>query len=87
MIYLNIKAAPGWSINYNNIMTADWNAPSRDRWTVPLGLGVSRTQDLGAGYGLDLGIGAYWLAERPSGGADWQLRFHINVVIPHSSSK
>ena len=37
----------GWSIGYSGNILADWNAPSEDVWTVPVGLGLAKVVKLG----------------------------------------
>ena len=37
----------GWSIGYSGNILADWTAPSRDVWTVPVGLGLGKVVKLG----------------------------------------
>jgi hypothetical protein len=39
----NINAIPGMYCGYTASITLDWEAPSRDAWTVPVGLSVGRT--------------------------------------------
>lgn len=83
VLYYNIAALPGSYVGYNNSITYNWNANSGDRWQVPLGLTVGRTLPVGKrGDALDLNLGGYGLAERPKGGADWQLKFGISWFFP-----
>ena len=82
MVYNNIEAVPGLAIAYNATVAADWNAPSKDRWTVPLGLTLSRTFDMGDGKGLEVSAGPYYNVSRPTGAADWQFRFGLNFMFP-----
>ena len=81
MIYYNIAAVPGLAIAYNAPISADWKEASRNRWTVPLGLSLSKTFDVG-GHGIDVGAGPYYNVVRPDGGARWQLRFSISWMLP-----
>jgi len=37
----------GWSLGYSGNILADWNAPSEDVWTVPVGLGLAKVVKLG----------------------------------------
>ena len=37
----------GWSLGYSGNILADWNAPSEDVWTVPVGLGLAKVVNLG----------------------------------------
>jgi len=82
MIFYNIPSLPGTTIEYNNAITIDWKATSGNKWTVPLGLGVGKTFDMGGGYGLSLSIGGYGVAVRPEAGPRWQLKFGISLLTP-----
>lgn len=82
MLYYNIPSIPGAAIAYNAVITHDWNAPSSDRWTVPVGVTLGRTFDLGGGHGLDLQIGPYANVIRPDNGPKWQVRFGISWLLP-----
>ena len=37
----------GWSLGYSGNILANWNAPSDDVWTVPIGLGLDKVVKLG----------------------------------------
>ena len=80
MAFYNFPSMPGTYLGYNAVISADWEASSSNRWTVPLGLTLGRTFDLG-GRGLDVGIGPYYNIASPDGGARWQLRFGINFLF------
>lgn len=82
LLFYNINAVPGAYVGYNAVISADWKADSDNTWTVPLGLSVGRTFDMGGGHGLDLSAGPYWNVVRPDGAADWTLRFGINWIFP-----
>ena len=80
MLFYNF--APGKAIAYNAVITADWNADSSDRWTVPIGLSWNQTIDMGGGHGFDYMIGPYYNVARPDGAPRWQIRFMINWLFP-----
>lgn len=82
MFFYNVAAVPGMSIAYNATIAADWSAKSSDRWTVPLGLSLGRTFDMGNGNGLDISGGPYYNVVRPTGAADWMFRFGITWIFP-----
>lgn len=82
MFFYNIDAIPGAYLGYNAVISADWKADSDNTWTVPLGLSVGRTFDMGGGHGLDLIVGPYWNVVRPDGAANWVLRFGVNWLFP-----
>ena len=83
IVFYNLAALSGVYVGYNNSITYNWNADSGDRWQIPLGLTAGKTMAIGKeGHALDLSLGAYGLAERPKGGADWQLKFGISLFFP-----
>lgn len=68
-----------YSINSESI--ANWEAPSENRWTVPINLAVAKLATFGplpASY--QVGAGVY--VESPEGGPDWQLRATVVVLLP-----
>ena len=80
MVFWNF--APGKAIAYNAMITADWNADSSNRWTIPLGVSWNQTIDLGGGHGFDYMIGPYYNVERPDGAARWEIRFMLTWLAP-----
>lgn len=82
MLYYNIPSMPGTSIAYNALISADWEASADNRWTVPIGLTLSKTLDMGGGHGLELAVGPYYNVVRPEGAAGWQVRFGVNWLFP-----
>jgi hypothetical protein len=81
-LYYNFDSIPGAYIAYNAVTSVDWKARSGDQWTVPLGLSVGRTFDMGGGHGLDVMAGPYYNVVRPDGAADWSARFMVNWLFP-----
>jgi hypothetical protein len=82
MFFYNFESIPGAYMAYNAVISADWKADADDTWTVPLGLSIGRTLDMGQGNGLDMMIGPYYNVVRPDGAADWMLRFGISWIFP-----
>lgn len=82
LLFYNIEAVPGLYVGYNAVIGIDWKADSSNQWTVPVGLSLGRTLDMGNGHGLDISAGPYYNAARPDGAADWVLRFGINWLFP-----
>ena len=87
-----LQLRPGLGSVSAPILTADWEADSGDKWTVPIGLGAGKLfrlrQLLGDGIG-DLGklpintsLQGYWNAVTPDFGTDWQLRFQVEFLFP-----
>lgn len=79
MLFYNI-GENGWTVHYNNIISHDWDASSGNAWTVPLGLGVSKTYALGK-LGIEPLMGFYWNAVKPEGAADQILKWSVNLLF------
>jgi hypothetical protein len=82
MFFYNFDSIPGAYVAYNAVISADWKADSGDTWTVPLGLSIGKTFDMGNGNGLDFMIGPYYNVIRPDCAANWTIRFGINWLFP-----
>lgn len=63
-------------------ITADWEADSDNRWTVPVGLGFNTMTKIGklpVKWGLEL----HYFVEKPDAfGPEWNLRFVFSPVVP-----
>jgi hypothetical protein len=71
----------GWSVGYSGNILADWEAPVRERWTVPVGLSVGKVVMLGK-LPVQVQFGAQYFVARPTGGPEWNLQLQITPVIP-----
>ncbi len=82
--FINYNLKDGWYLTTSPIMTADWNANHDNMWTVPVGGGVGKIVKLGR-LPLNLQLAGYYNAVTPKEfGADWQLRFQLQVLLPKS---
>ncbi len=79
--FVNYNLPHGWYLVSSPIMTADWEASSSDRWTVPLGGGVGKIFKIGK-QAFNATLQAYGNVVTPINGADWQLRFQIQLLFP-----
>jgi hypothetical protein len=41
--FVNYNFGKGWAITTAPAITANWDAPSGQQWTIPVGMGISRT--------------------------------------------
>ena len=71
----------GWYLASVPVITADWEADSGNRWTVPVGGGAGKIVKLGK-LPLNLQLQAFYNVERPHDGPDWELRFQILFLFP-----
>jgi opacity protein-like surface antigen len=79
--FVNYNMAGGWFLTYSPIITANWNAPSGQQWTVPVGGGFGRVFKI-EGQAYSASISAYYNAVRPDNAGNWQLRAQIALLFP-----
>ena len=65
------------------IITANWNAPSNQRWLVPLGGGVGKQFNIGR-YPWAASMQGYYNVIKPDGAPNWAIRFAIIAALPFS---
>jgi hypothetical protein len=79
--FVNYNLDDGWYLSSTPTLTADWEADSDDRWTVPFGGGGGRLFRVGA-QPIDLKAQGFWYAEKPNGAADWTLQVRLKFLFP-----
>jgi len=63
------------------IITANWDADSHNRWTVPLGGGIAKFLMIG-NQPMMARLEAYYNIERPVGAPNWSLSFLVRFFFP-----
>ena len=79
--FLNYNFAGGAYLTSAPIVTVDWQAPSSQRWTVPVGGGIGKIFHLGK-LPVNTQLSAYYNVVHPDDGANWQLRFQVQFMFP-----
>jgi hypothetical protein len=80
--FVNYNLDDGWYLVTAPINTANWEADSDNRWTVPLGGGVGRVFKVGK-MPLNAQISAYYNVVTPDNfGPEWQMRAQIQFLFP-----
>ena len=79
--FLNYNLEGGWYLITDMIITANWDAPSSQRWTVPIGGGLGKLFSIG-NQTINSRLEAYYMVERPDNAPDWQLIFTFQVLFP-----
>lgn len=79
--FLNYNLPRGWYLLTDLIITANWEAPSGQRWTVPLGGGVGKLFKIGS-QAMNVRTEAYYNIEKPDAAPDWQWGFQIQFLFP-----
>ena len=77
----NIPDGGGWYLTSSPIVTANWEANSGDRWTIPIGGGVGKIFRIG-NQPMNAQFQAHYNVERPDIGPRWQLRLQLQMLFP-----
>jgi len=78
---VNYNIRDGWAMSFSPIITANWNAPAGNEWTVPLGVGITKTTVFNR-RPMNIGVTYYYNLKRSDGAAGQQLRFTISLLYP-----
>jgi hypothetical protein len=79
--FLNYNLEGGWYLLADSIIIANWDAPSGQRWTVPIGGGVGKLFSIGK-QTINSRLEAYYMVERPDNAPDWQVIFTWQFLFP-----
>jgi hypothetical protein len=78
---INYNFGHGWAAASAPLITANWDAPSGEEWTVPLGVGITKTTVFN---GRPIQVGAAYdpNVEHPTASAANQLRIQVQLFYP-----
>ena len=79
--FVNYNFDHGWALSFSPIISANWDAPEGNEWTVPLGIGLTRTTVFNR-RPMNIGVNYYYNVERPDGGPGQQLRLTVALLYP-----
>jgi len=83
--FVNYNLAKGWFLTSSPVNTADWTqAQSKDRWTVPVGLGAGRVFHIGK-QAVSTSLHYYYNVVRPTGtvpSGPYEVRFQFQLMFP-----
>ena len=81
--FVNYNLPDGWYLTSSPVVTANWKAPSDDRWVVPIGGGVGKIWHLGH-QPINTTVQAYWNVVHPETvhGPNWQVRAQFTLLFP-----
>jgi hypothetical protein len=80
--FANYNFGRGWALAFAPIITADWNGNEAGEWTLPLGIGITRTTVFN-GRPMNIGVQYYYNVVRPDGAPGFTLRFLLAPLYPH----
>ncbi len=78
---LNYNLPDGWYLTTSPSIVANWEADDTDRWLVPVGGGLGKVFHLGR-QRLSSALEAYYHAESPELGPEWQIRIQLSLLYP-----
>jgi hypothetical protein len=78
---INFNFGKGWALACSPTITANWDAEKGNRWTVPLGLGITHTTVFNR-RPINIGLSYYHNIERPTGSGSSQLRISMTLLYP-----
>jgi hypothetical protein len=79
--FINYNLDNGWYLISDMIITANWQADSSNRWTIPLGGGVGKMFAIG-GQKMNTKLEAYYNVEKPDGAPDWSMSWTLQFLFP-----
>ncbi len=79
--FINYNFKMGWSVSTAPSITANWSAPSGQRWTVPLGIGISKITLIGK-QPFNISLQYYHNVVCPSATGNDQVRMVVALLFP-----
>jgi hypothetical protein len=79
--FANYNFDKGWYVSSAPIMTANWEASSGQKWTVPIGGGGGKITKWGK-RPVNLSAQVFYHLEAPDDVGDWALRFQLQLLYP-----
>jgi hypothetical protein len=79
--FINYNLPRAWAISTAPLITSNWSAPSGERWTVPIGLGVSKITHI-AEQPLNLLLQYYHNLDHPRRAGSEQIRLEVAALWP-----
>jgi hypothetical protein len=80
--FVNYNLPNGWYLTSAPIITANWEAGSGNKWTVPVGGGVGRIFRWGKLPPMNFNVQGYYNAVKPDPVGDWTLRVQLQLLFP-----
>jgi hypothetical protein len=83
--FVNYNFGKGWALSTAPSITGNWDASRSQRWTVPVGGGISRTLVFNR-QPMTLGFQYYYNSIRPDSANSTTLRFTVSLIFPQKPS-
>lgn len=79
--FINYNLPEGWYLVSAPILTANWNADSNNRWTVPFGGGAGKLFRIGK-QPVNLNGQFYYNVVKPESYGHWTMRIQLQFMFP-----
>lgn len=79
--FVNYNLDKGWYLTFSPIITANWEAESDQRWTIPLGGGVGKVFKVGS-QAMNAQMQYYYHLRKPDITGDWSIRLQLQFMFP-----
>jgi hypothetical protein len=79
--FINYNFPSGWYLTSAPINTANWNAPSGEEWTIPIGGGGGKLVKIGK-QPVNFNTQVFYYLESPTMAGDWEWRFQAQLLFP-----
>jgi hypothetical protein len=78
---VNYNLQKGWYLSSTPVLTANWEAESGEKWSIPVGGGVGRLMRFGD-QAVDFKFAAYKYTETPEFGPNWDIQLTVKFLFP-----
>lgn len=78
--FINYNLPDAWYLATAPLITANWEAPEGNVWTLPVGGGIGKV--VHAGLPFNVNVQSFWNAIQPDVGPDWSLRVTVAALLP-----
>lgn len=79
---INFFIHGGWNVGYSGNILVNWEAPSNNRWTVPIGLGVGKVVKFGR-LPVKISLAGQYMVTQPDPvGQRWNVQIQLTPVLP-----
>lgn len=79
--FVNYNLDDGWYIVTGPVITANWEADSGNRWTVPVGGGMGKVFRMGK-QPVNINTQVFYNVEKPAWVGDWTWRLQFQLLFP-----
>jgi len=79
--FINYNLADGWFLVSDMVLTANWDAPSGEQWTVPVGGGFGKLVKIGK-QPVNMKLEYYYNVEKPKAAPEQSVSFTFQLLFP-----